>query len=74
VKARTWEERIEKEKKESAIKKLEQEMKEEKKAEITRYFIFIGLVGWFQVYFISGVSKSQLSARRLHLKDSNLRK
>ncbi|KAF8516396.1 hypothetical protein JB92DRAFT_2910904 [Gautieria morchelliformis] len=36
VKARTWEERMEKEKKEGAIKKLEQELKEEKNAEFTR--------------------------------------
>ena len=36
VRARTWEDRMEKEKREGAIKKLEQVLKEEKKAEITR--------------------------------------
>ncbi|KAF8525049.1 hypothetical protein BU17DRAFT_83965 [Hysterangium stoloniferum] len=36
VKAKSWEDRMEKTKKEKAIKKLQLEMKEEKQAEITR--------------------------------------
>jgi len=41
VKAKSWEDRMGKSKKELAIKKLETELKEEKQAEITRYMKFI---------------------------------
>jgi rRNA-processing protein CGR1 len=37
VKAKSWEDRMDKSKKELAIKKLQTELKEEKQAEITRY-------------------------------------
>lgn len=65
VKAKSWADRMEKTKKERAIKKLETEMKEEKQAEITRC-VYHGPIGFLQISnSILGGKKSQRSVKRL---------